>query len=127
MNRTLLRAVLVGYGAAALRSVGTPLGTVFAVDAATDDDRVYATVLRGVRGKRGATRGAAGREAAARTEKTARRMGLLPEPSPPPLVTREVQAGLLRHAGECLAATVGNTLVNNDSALLFVSVYPVSH
>jgi|AntAceMinimDraft_5_1070358.scaffolds.fasta_scaffold87750_1 hypothetical protein len=107
MRRTLLRAVLVGYGAAALRRAGTPLGTVFAADASADDDRVRAAVLRGVRGKRGPTRGAKGREAAAHAEKVARRSGLLPDPSPPPLVTPEVQAGLLRHAGECLAATVG--------------------
>ena len=105
LNRTLLRAVLLGYGADARRQEGTPLGTVFAAGAYADDDRAKAQVLRQIRGKRGPTRGEAGKKAARDAEKMARKMGLMPDPSPPPEVTPEVQGGLLRHAGECLAAT----------------------
>lgn len=105
MQRSLLRAVLLGYGARELRPAGTPLGTVFAADASYDDDRVRAGVLRQVRGKRSPRRGTAGRLAAAAALKKAKASGLLPAPSPPPNVTAEVQAGLLRHAGACLAAT----------------------
>ena len=39
LNRTLLRAVLVGYTAAGTRAAGTPLGWVFAAAAAADDEQ----------------------------------------------------------------------------------------